>query len=691
MPHTIEVQYGDDHSKALAKCPPLEAISELIWNALDADATEVTVETFPNGLGGLDRIVISDDGHGIPLKFADISFGWIGASPKRHSAKTPQGRHYHGKLGKGRYKAFSLGSHVVWESHYRDGEQKMQSFEISGFDSHLRSLSVSDVASSERKRSGVIVTVSNMEKPPSSLDEEKAAPYLAAHFAPYLIGYPGTRIRYKHRDIDPRKELLDSTEYPITVNHKDDGLIEAVLKVYEWKDGKRNDIYLCSKNGTVIEQVTRGVRMAASFSAYLCSEYLETAENLILQDNRDTALYDLLREARKALRAHFLQKKYASLSEQIADLRTDEAYPYEGEPKTVIEVAERQVFDICAGKIYEFLPEFAESETGQKKITLSLIKAALEQSPSSLRKILTEVLKLPKEEQDEFALLLEKTSLSAILNLSKTVAERLQFINGFEQIVMDRVGKAHLKERKHLQHILEGELWLFGEEYAFTSPRGGDVSLKTVLEAHIKLLGRKELAPDADVKELADIPDLCLFRQFSRGVPGELEHLVVELKRPKLPLSTKHLTQVTGYADAVMNDPRFDKEKTRWKFIVVNTDLDEQVERKCKQKDRAFGHIENWDNCDVFVMRWSQIVQAAKGRLGFVQDQLAYSIDNNAEGMSFIQKKYEEYLPVALKAPAVGSEEEKTGDPQESELVGAAALPGQDEASSGQTEATVTT
>jgi hypothetical protein len=43
----------------------VKAISEFVWNSLDADTTEVSVELARNALGGLDSIIIRDNGTGI--------------------------------------------------------------------------------------------------------------------------------------------------------------------------------------------------------------------------------------------------------------------------------------------------------------------------------------------------------------------------------------------------------------------------------------------------------------------------------------------------------------------------------------------------------------------------------------------------------------------------------------------------
>lgn len=61
--YTIEVQ--PDFVERQGHAQPIPALAEIIWNALDADATAVDIEFEDDGLGGMSKIVVSDNGHGI--------------------------------------------------------------------------------------------------------------------------------------------------------------------------------------------------------------------------------------------------------------------------------------------------------------------------------------------------------------------------------------------------------------------------------------------------------------------------------------------------------------------------------------------------------------------------------------------------------------------------------------------------
>jgi DNA topoisomerase VI subunit B len=115
--YTVEVQ--PDFLERQAKAQPIAAVAELIWNGLDADATSVTVDLEDDKLGGLSHIIVTDNGHGIPHSDAPTLFGNLGGSWKKHGVRTKLlNRQLHGQEGRGRFKAFALGSVVDWKITY---------------------------------------------------------------------------------------------------------------------------------------------------------------------------------------------------------------------------------------------------------------------------------------------------------------------------------------------------------------------------------------------------------------------------------------------------------------------------------------------------------------------------------------------------------------------------------------------
>lgn len=159
----LHLQAGDDHVERLAhENDPVRAVVELIWNAIDAEASTVTVTVeHEEGLGGIIKTVVEDTGHGIDRDELDATFGRIGGSWKRLATKTKNNkRGLHGERGEGRLRAFALGNRVTWVSHSVDASGALQRVEISGRTAH-RSIFTWNAQPTSGVSTGTVVTAYN--------------------------------------------------------------------------------------------------------------------------------------------------------------------------------------------------------------------------------------------------------------------------------------------------------------------------------------------------------------------------------------------------------------------------------------------------------------------------------------------------------------------------------------------------
>ncbi|WP_168107711.1 ATP-binding protein [Ramlibacter lithotrophicus] len=76
----IQVEAQADHLNSLARAKPINALAELIWNALDAYADVVHINVADNELNTPTHIEIVDNGLGIQLSDAERAFGNLGGS-----------------------------------------------------------------------------------------------------------------------------------------------------------------------------------------------------------------------------------------------------------------------------------------------------------------------------------------------------------------------------------------------------------------------------------------------------------------------------------------------------------------------------------------------------------------------------------------------------------------------------------
>ena len=231
---TITVGIASDAIEKISKVQPDCAIEELIWNAIDAEASRIEVIFYENALKGIDRIVVTDNGHGISEKDAENIFGNIGGSPKRLRRRSPNlDRPYHGKEGQGRYKAFSLGRKVAW--HTRNlTNGTIQSFSVVLDSSTLRSAQIGRPTSCDGG-AGCDVDITDLKEGVSSLRNPARLDSLVCRLAPYLIANPSIAISYDGELLDVKNSLNRDETIPVEVSAKDTSKpLSFKLRVLEW-------------------------------------------------------------------------------------------------------------------------------------------------------------------------------------------------------------------------------------------------------------------------------------------------------------------------------------------------------------------------------------------------------------------------------------------------------------------------
>lgn len=647
---TISVEVREDHLARLTHVKrPMLAVAELIWNSLDADATSVSVTFRRNALGGLDEIRVTDNGLGMPPDQALEAFGSLGGSWKRRTQRTPgQKRLMHGRAGKGRFRAFYIGETVEWVTRFvSDGG--LEEYAIRGSGTHLGTFQAEDIRESSAAKTGTEVVISDITKHFKTLEGSEGAQAIAEEFAIYLRQYPSVRITYDGLRVDPRAVEKDVALLELPPLDLEDGRqAQAELTVIEWKVATERSIFLCDENGFTLERIPPGIQAPGfQFSAYLRSAFLRELDDksLLTLEELDPALNALVTSARTALREHFRARSALAARELVEGWKKQDLYPYEGEPQNEVDLAERQMFEVVALSVHEYMPGFIESTPRQKKLSLRLLKQALAESPASLRRILGDVLELPPDKQEQLAQLLERTSLSAIINAARVVADRLDFLKGLELLVFDPETKKVLLERSQLHQILEGETWIFGEEFNLTV---SDQSLTEVLRKHISILGRdgEDLIPVKREDGSVGIVDLMLSRSVPRPRADERQHLVVELKRPSVKVDSQVLFQVQSYALAVAQDERFRDTNTTWVFWAVSNEMTDEARRMARQTNRPDGLIFDAEGgrVQVWAKSWGQVIQECEARLNFVRTNLKYTADAES-ALAYLNRIHEEYLP----------------------------------------------
>ena len=644
----IPISPKQDFLARVSAAAPVKAVSELIWNGLDAKATEVDVVFKTNGLDELDEIVVRDNGTGIDASNVKVLFGSIGESWKKNTTRHA-GRALHGKNGEGRFKAFALGSLIKWETIFEDGN-KTQKYTITGR-ANPCSFEYSDPENCADKTSTTVTVYNLKEKGLGVLHTDKTPFEFARIFALYLSKNPDVKLRINGTALCPSdffNVVFQHTLHPFRDSRGKEYQVQ--IEILDWEQSVERGISLCDSAGIELHSLDAKLRAKGlNFTIQLkCDYFAELAkENRLILEDLDPDVGKIVAEARECARGYFRERKAEEQASIVARWKSDEIYPYEEKRDlTPVELAERQVFDIIGVNVEDYLPSFDEADKAQKKFTFKLLAQAITNNPESLQTIITDVLDLKKEDQDDLADLLKKTDLTNIIRSAKTVANRLDFITGLKNLLFDKETKKTLLERDQLHKILQKESWIFDENFALTV---SEATLEDVLKLHLEKLGRR---CDEDVEVTREDGshgrvDL-MFSLSNQPRIGQTDHLIVELKRPSKKIDTEVLSQIESYAFAVSEDPHFEKTSTHWKFIVVSNDMDDYAKKRAHQANRPVGltYVDDNNRIEVWALTWTDVLHDAEARLQFINKSLSYRADHDS-AKAYLTKKYEQYIPKA--------------------------------------------
>ncbi|MFE4109422.1 ATP-binding protein [Kosakonia sp. YIM B13611] len=649
----ITVKAGADFLTGLAHSKPVTALSELIWNGFDAKSEKVEVILNKDlAFGSIESILINDWGTGIDHNKVTDFFGNLGESWKKR-AKADGDRSLHGQYGRGRFKSLSLGQQVHWKTVYEKNGIHYQ-YTISTDANRINDFTISDPLVVEDVRCGTQVEIINVSKNSDLLLSDEALDDVIMEFALFLTEYPRRKITFNGVSVSPMNAWSDKKDYDIGgVQLPDGSFANASLTVIEWNRKVQRELHYCDLLGFSLYKEALGNIVRApgyDFTLYAKCDLFKT-----LSDKNEVSLVELVPEVKavkdaiiQRARIHFIDKAFTEKSKVIDVWKAEDIYPYTDDCSAdPTQVVERKVFDILAVNVQSYLKSFENADKKTKKFTFLLLSQAIKQNPSSVKKIITEVLGLKAKEQDELASLLERTTLSSIISASRIVSDRIDFLNGLDNLLHDRETKKSLLERDQLHKILEKEAWVFREDFFLA---GSEDWLEEVLRKHIKHLGNR---CDEDSSESVLLPDGrqgrvdLMFAKCRQPYEGYTEYLVVELKRPSQKINYDVIGQVEKYALSVSADERFDHSKSKWTFIAVSNSIDEHAERRAHQRGWPKGKtMDDAElNVEVWVLTWAEVLNAARAKLNFFSKQLNLEATRD-DATSYLEKTHREFIPV---------------------------------------------
>jgi len=617
--------------KTVTSSNPIKVISELIWNSLDADAKNVFVSLKTNGLDGVEEIIVRDDGTGISTHQARESFQRIGGSWKAKRQVTEGKRALHGKEGKGRLHFHAIAGFANWES-VAEVQGNLEAIQIEIKSLNLEKTTITKIPLTADK-TGTTATLSNLAPVFDKLDNPEITIQLAQTFAPYLTQYPDVGIHFNGTKLDPSVDIdLRRTLPEFKVSHGGKTVVVKKVDLVLWKKtNEERKIYYGSQPGVILDSQPANVTAPGmSFSAYAYSDYFNEAHEkglLGLGDLNEPVLVQTFDEIRERLNATFREIQADQSAGLIEEYKKKGIYPYKADPTTTAEKAEQEVFAVSARAATTYSKTFRDARDAEKAVMLSLLKQAFVSNPDSLTTILSAVFGLPKNKQDDFAGLLEKTDLVNIVETAHFISERIAIIQVLQKVVFDPDLRKHVKERGQLDKLIQNNTWLFGESFHITLHEAG---LTRVMERVSEEVGkkRKKRKPVKTKEGKTARVDTLLGRSVPHPDAEKKEFLVIELKSPKITLSKKEADQIEKYALTLSKQPDFASTHTEWNFFLIGTDYDDYVRDKITEDNRPSGVYYAKDGVKVWIKTWGEIIRACEGRLAFIQHKLNVTISD---------------------------------------------------------------
>lgn len=643
---TGSVSAAADHLARLVGNNPVAGLAELIWNSLDADATNVVVTIEPSQLGAPVRVRVDDNGDGISPNEIEGTFSKVGGSWKSVSAdrKTKnKRRELHGNNGQGRWKGFAIGDEIRWNSVFFDEDSGIRHRSLIDVSRHsLAEYSFMTEESVGEEETGTSVVVEVGAREPTSLMNDNLNTALTTLFALYLIRYPDVSISVN----DEKLDVEDVVERRDAIAGAVDSDGDLEVTVIEWTQQVDRTLYLCDRKGAALESTHVGIQAPGfNFTAYVQWDgFREQEASLALADLGNPDVAPALGIARGILREHFAKRK-SELSKSVVDeWLAEDVYPYGSEPVDTVGQAGQALFNYVAVAAASAVNSIDNHDA--KKLSLAAMRVAVESDPSSIEVIFREILKLPQSKVEELRALLEKTSLEQLIDTMRMVVDRLDFLMGLETLFFDPDVVPKVGERSHVHKLIESAPWIFGEEFA---THVSDQRLTTLLKQHLQCLGRHDLVDspvrDTDGNELRRV-DFMFGRslEFNRQ---RIEHLVVEIKKPSLVVGESELTQLQNYRKAVVGDARFDLDDVAWDFVLLGTEFSQDVYDLLGQADRHPNLAYEKDGVRLWVRKWSDVFAENRHRLKFIRERLDYD-PTSEQALDYLRLNFPDYLPRSL-------------------------------------------
>lgn len=623
----------------------VEAVAELIWNGLDADASAIAVSVDLGPLGAPVSLTIADDGVGMSYAKATEVFELHGDSWKADAKFSAQGRPMHGRLGRGRFLAYTLGTAATWETVSSEPEG-MQLTRVTGRRSKPDSFDFDGPLGTDKAAGTVLTLKARDVQAVARLTDAGVVEQLTARLAATLFALPEVEVTYRGEKVDPSQqvdvdEVIDLQIDPaLLLGHS-----PPQLRVVEWKkDMGAAVVMLCDEHGSVVTQhkPDNMPKPPIHWSAYLTWEGFSDPDLMGTPDLEYPAVRHgmLLAAVADALASYLDQRLIERKGQIIAEWKAERVYPYDGLPASPTEEVERDLFDIVA---VISSPNIGKT-VPQKKLSLRLLREAIRAEPSRARHALEAVLDLSDHESEILTGLMDRTTVGSLVRAGGLTADRVDLLRALGDLLYSDATRKDFREVDQLHPMVVREPWLFGDEWELSLSESG---LTGVVKSAVARLGKAaEYAPTPVRLESGKQGrvDLVMYRCLPES--EATRHLVVELKRP-MKVSMTEFGQISNYATTITDHPEVLSATNSWDFWLVCTDMDSAV-RNLLNDPRHPGLATRADRYRIWVITWTELLESCGRKLAATQSQLDL-VATSETSRAYLRRTHDDLIPEVLR------------------------------------------
>jgi hypothetical protein len=592
-----------------------QALTELVTNAFDAEASLVDVDVVTNPLQAITALTVYDNGVGMSRVELTERFGLVGV---RSDNKTKIGR-----FGVGRWGVFRLGRRSQWRTVAKDlsGIKYRLSFTLE--DSSPDDFPVKSEVVDPAEPAGTWIQIEDLYEP-ELLRPGRVTWDLAVQLCSYLLAHPQKSLRVNNTPIvidilvqSRQVEQLKPEQYPelaapVTLTHL---LLRNIAR------NKFKAQLLLTAQGITVQALELPDPPAPNYVGLAESPYFEQMVNA----NRAAFIdFDgaagLIRETVVGRVQAYAERLQAEVNETFIErARQKPFYPYKTVPTDSIDELHQRLYDATLEALNR-VSNLEIMKQQHQQIVFGLLHRAL--SNGDLLHVLSQVATLSDEEMAKFRDVLERTTIQALLDLASQVQQRLDFLDMLHELVYGP-GSDKVRERTQLHKYLETQAWIFGPQFHLAT---SDRKFRTVIARH-RALAELPAVPDdelAAISGIEQIPDLFLAAQkeFQSNAGAAQRCLLVELKRPSVDVGLHERNQLERYANVILDSGEFSGDRTHFDLFVISAQVAPEVKRSISQPGLPPGCFQKTERARLFVRTWGDVIESARSELHLVRDRL---------------------------------------------------------------------